>query len=133
MSFLTTFEKYLNQLEDIADEHDELTDTDVRERLYEVINWYFIWGHPIDKHFPRKYAMFSEVGDKLVEKVTRAFIEAANKEAADIPVGEARHALIENPDIETKLGETYDLYLGSSDEVLPAERPASDKIYGDYD
>ncbi len=133
MSFLVAFEKYLNQLEDIADENDELTDTDVRERLHEVINWYFIWGHPIDKHFPKKYAMFSEVGDKLVEKVTRIFIETANKEAADVPVGQARNDLIEKSGIETASGEYFDTYLGSSEEVLPAERPASDKLYGDYD
>jgi len=133
MSFLITFEKYLNELEEIASEHDELTDTDVRERLHEVINWYFIWGHSIDKHFPRRYAMFSEVGDRLVEKVTRVFIENANKEAADVPVGQARNDLIEKSEIETPSGEYFDTYLGSVDEVLPAERPASDKIYGDYD
>jgi hypothetical protein len=133
MSFLITFEKYLTQLDSIAQDHDELSDTDVRERLHEVINWYFIWGNPIDGKFPKKYAMFTEVGDKEVAKATREFIEQACKDVVDVPVGQARNDLIENSDIELESGATFDWYLGSIDEVLPAELPTSDDIYSDYE
>ena len=44
MAFSNVYTEYLNSLELIYQEHEELTDTDVRERLYVVINWYFIWG-----------------------------------------------------------------------------------------
>lgn len=133
MNFRGIYEKYLNTLENISDAHEEVTDTDVRERLHEVINWYFIWGKPVDSGFPEFYSMFSPEGDVLIAQATKVFIEQASEISSGIPVGAKRHSMIEDSSILTKSGETYDLYLGSAETVLPAEKPSSDDLYGDYD
>lgn len=132
MEFANIYRGYLNALEEIAEEHEELTDTDVRERLHEVINWYFIWGNPIERDFPLRYSMFSSEGDELVAKATKEFIESARQIVSEVEIGENRNELIEDFSIETNSGENYDLYLGSAETVLPQEKPASDTVYGDY-
>ena len=133
MTFSEVYTKYLNSLEQIHQKHDEITDTDVRERLHEVINWYFIWGKPLDANFPRRYSMFSAEGDNLVATATQKFIEEALQVASPIVVGAERHALIEDWSIVVNDGVTFDYFLGSSEDVLPAEKPTDDGIYGDYD
>jgi hypothetical protein len=118
---------YLNELAQLSRKHDELTDTDVRERLHEVINWCFIWGKPL-KIFPGDFEMMSAPGNKAVAAATKSFIEDALAivKADRVKPGAARHALIEDPRAKTSKGDSYDLFLGSSDEVLPAEKPAPD-------
>ena len=133
MTFIEIYKDYLNTLEAISGEHEELTDTDVRERLHEVINWYFVWGNPIDPDFPLLYGMFSPEGDEQVAKATKIFMEQSTKAVADVSLGEERNTLIEDISIATVSGETYDLYLGSAETALPAEEPSSDGLYGDYD
>lgn len=130
MTFDERYTEFLNALEDIEAEHDELTDTDVRERMHEAINWYFVWGHPMDGDFPQRYAMFSQEGDAWVAKAVRAFVEDACKIAADLKPGAERHAALENPNIESKAGNSYDWFLGSSDAPVPLQRPAKDSLYG---
>ncbi|NBI56419.1 hypothetical protein [Photobacterium alginatilyticum] len=133
MNFRAIYEKYLNTLENISNDHEETTDTDVRERLHEVINWYFIWGKSVDSEFPLLYSMFSPEGDALIAQATKNFIEQASEISSKIPVGAKRNAMIEDSSVLTKSGESYDLYLGSAETVLPAEKPANDDLYGDYD
>ena len=133
MDFDSVYTAFLNALEHIAEEHDELTDTDVRERLREVINYYFVWANPVDDNFPEKYAMFSEEGDALVAQATRRFIEQAQQVASDVAVGNARNDLLENSEVETEEGAYFDEFIGSTEEALPEEPPASDAVYGDYD
>lgn len=132
MTFDERYTEFLNALEDAALEHDELTDTEVRERMHEVINWYFVWGNPLDAEFPKRYAMFSAEGDKKVAQAVRAFVEDACRIGADLQPGAERHAALENFSIETKAGNSYDWFLGSSDKPVPPERPASDSLYGEY-
>lgn len=133
MDFLSVYIEYLNKLESISIEHDEITDTDVRERLHEVINWYFIWGKQLDSSFPEKYAMFSKKGDAKVATATRSFVEKALKIVENIPIGQARNDLIEDSNAQTEKGNHYWVFLGSTDEVISAEYPTSDNLYGDYD
>lgn len=133
MGFDFIYTDYLNELEHIAEEHDELTDTDVRERLRDVINYYFVWGNPVDESFPQKYAMFSAEGDALVAQATRNFVEQAQQAASDVAVGNARNDLLESAEVETEEGASFDEFIGSTDEALPEEEPASDDVYGDYD
>ena len=132
MTFASRYTKFLNTLEEISEEYDELTDTDVRERLHEVINWYFIWGKPVDNDFPKLYGMFSPEGDARVARAVRSFVEEASVIAANLEFGMERNATIENPEITTESGNSYDLFLGSADVVLPPRKPASDDLYGDY-
>lgn len=65
---------YLNELDELSQTYDELTDTDVRERLRDIIDWFFVWGHET-KNFPKRFAMFSSKADKKVRTATLHFIE----------------------------------------------------------
>ncbi len=132
MDFDSIYTDYLNELQRIAETHDELTDTDVRERLRLTLNYYFVWDNALDTAFPQKYAMFSAEGDALVAQATKAFIEQAQQATVDVAPGDARNALLENSNIETLEGSPYDVFIGSSDETLPEAQPASDAVYGDY-
>ena len=58
MEFRKRYVAFLNELSKLAKTHDELTDTDVRERLHEVINYHFVWDKPM-KGFPKRFAMMS--------------------------------------------------------------------------
>lgn len=131
MSFNKRYVAFLSQLEEIADGHDELTDTDVRERLHEVLNYYFVWGKGSIAELPNRFAMSSSTADKCVAKAVKSFVVDAlsivDKEGID--AGAPRHALIEDDTAVTSKGNTYDVFLGSSDEPLPATPPASDKKF----
>ncbi|HEU5136638.1 MAG TPA: hypothetical protein VFU13_15935 [Steroidobacteraceae bacterium] len=130
MEFGRLYSAYLNRLQVIARSHDELTDTDVRERLHEVINYFFIWDKPQGR-FPKKFAMMSAGADRAVAAATRAFINEALKFArkSGIEAGAARHALIEDDSVKSRNGDAYDVYLGSSPRVQAAKRPAPDSTY----
>ena len=133
MNFKQRYTEFLNTLEDITEIHDELTDTDVRERMHEVINWYFVWGNPMDSEFPQRYAMFSLEGDNLVAEAVRSFVEDSCRIGTNLEIGVERNTALEDPSIETQGGNSYDCFLGSSDDPVPGDRPSSDLIYGDYE
>lgn len=130
MDFRKRYIGYLNELAKLSRKHDELTDTDVRERLHEVINWFFIWGKPIQA-FPKQFAMMSAAGNQSVAAATRNFIDdaLAIAKAEGVKPGAARHALIEDPKAKSSKGDGYDVFLGSSDAVLPARKPAPDSVH----
>lgn len=128
MEFLQHYQEFLNRLETISEKHDELTDTDVRERLHEVINWYFVWGNPLFD-FPQYYSMFSKKGNKLVSTATKKFITATQNIVT--PIGQERNDLLENPSAITLSGQSYDTFIGSIDTVLPPTKPTPDSIYLD--
>jgi hypothetical protein len=131
MIFLERYIQFLNELESISHNHDELTDTDVRERLREMINYYFVWGNPVGVDFSQRYSMFTPEGDEQVFKAVRSFITEAQAWADNngIPVGQDRHSLLENQEAITAEGNEYDLFLGFSDDVLSEEKPSSDDIF----
>jgi len=130
MDFRTRYIAFLDQLRTLAKSHDDLTDTDVRERLHQVINYFFIWGKPL-KGFPKRFEMMSARGDRALAPKVRSFVVDARRIAAKtrIRTGAARHALIEDPLAVNRNGDSYDVYIGSSDKVLPAEKPAPDSSY----
>jgi hypothetical protein len=110
--------QFYNQLEGICQEHKELTDTDVRETLYAALNYYFIWGKPTDR-LPVNYSMLSVKGNKDVADALEDFIKQAQEMATaeDIPVGQPRFEILQDDSITTKGGETYDLFIGFSEEI----------------
>jgi hypothetical protein len=134
MSFLDCYKQFLSELEQISDEHDEVTDTDVRQRLRAVINYYFVWGLPIADDFPKRYALFSEQGDSRVYQAVHKFIveAVAAAEQEGLSQGEARHKALENEDATTERFASYGEFLGSVEEVLPAEKPAADETCNYY-
>lgn len=132
MDFESIYAEFLNELEAIAADHHELTDTTVRERLREVINYYFVWGHKEDKDFPQCYGMFSVKGDQKIVDAVRQFLDNAKQVTADVALGDDRNYLLENFDIETENGAYFDEFIGSADEALNDEPPSSDRFYGNY-
>jgi hypothetical protein len=121
---------FLNELSSLAREHDELTDTDVRERLHEVIHYHFVWAKPMSG-FPKRFAMMSLAADRALAACVKRFVKDARRMADDdgIKVGAARHALLEDDTARTRRRETYDVFLGSSEKVLPARKPTPDSVY----
>jgi hypothetical protein len=135
MTFLERYIQFLNELEMIDKNHDGLTDTDVRERLHGVINYYFTWGNPIEQDIPRYFFMPTPEGDKEVFKTLYSFIIdaliCANEEGLNS--AQSRHEALENPMAVTSKGNSYDLFLGSSAQVLAPEKPDMGDDYGYFD
>lgn len=131
MDFRTCYTDFLERLDAIADTCEELTDTEVRERMREVIEYYFVWDQPIDADFPRCYAMFTETADAQVAAAVHEFVVTARRlaQAEGLAPGAARHAAIEDATIETDAGTMYDEYLGSTDAVTAPVPPAADALY----
>lgn len=130
MGFRERYVAYLNQLQSLARKHDEVTDTEVRERLHEVINYFFIWDKPLTG-FPKRFAMTSDSANRALAEVTRAFVLDARSlaRAARVAKGAARHALIEDDSAKSRDGRTYDVYLGSLDRVAQVRKPGADSFY----
>ncbi len=128
--FRKRYVEFLNELSKLAKAHDELTDTDVRERLHEVINYHFVWGKPM-KGFAKRFAMMSTAADRKVAAIVKKYVVDARRIAddANIKVGAARHVLLEDSGAKTRRGESHDVFLGSTDKVLPARKPAPDSQY----
>ena len=74
----TVILNFYNQLEEISQVHEELTDTDVREDLAETLHYYFVWGKPMDR-LPSNYSMFSKEGDELISIAVNDFLKTARE------------------------------------------------------
>lgn len=107
-------------LEDLAQDHEELTDTDVREALAETLNHYFTWEQP-QETMPETYFMFSAKGDRGVANAVAEFLAEAlpAAHAEGVGPGQPRHDVLQDDSISTDNGETYDLFIGQSDEPRP--------------
>ncbi len=134
MKFVERYVQFLNELEEINQNHNELTDTDVRERLREVINYYFTWDNAIESDFPQRLSMFTPEGDKQVSKAVHNFIiDVTNwAKTEGVGLGQTRHSLLEDEEAISSEGNSYWLFLGFRDDVLPMKKPSSDEIF-DYD
>ncbi|MBX3187352.1 MAG: hypothetical protein KF764_23605 [Labilithrix sp.] len=121
----------LESLDRISVEHEELTDTDVRESMHLALNWYFVWGKDRSR-FPRSFGMFSAEGDLLVANAIRHFLDAVEKlgELSGIPVGQARLDVLQAESAVTVGGKFYDEFIGYRDTPLPAE-PLPEDMFGD--
>ncbi len=129
-SFRKRYIAFLNELSKLARKHDELTDTEVRERLHEVINYHFVWSKPMTG-FAERYSMMSAAGDRALAPIVKKFVTDARRiaDAARIGRGAARHELLQDPAAKSRRGELFDEFLGSSDPVLPARKPTPDSTY----
>ena len=112
-------ERFLCDLERIESEHEELTDTDVREAIHCSVNEFIVWGRTYQQ-FPTTFGMFSSYGDQLVADAFRIFLTAIRNDALleDIPVGEARLNALQGAGAKSRAGAEYDEYLGHRDTPL---------------
>ncbi|MCX4248131.1 hypothetical protein [Paraliomyxa miuraensis] len=123
----------LEKLKRIALEHEEVTDTDVRESMHLALNCYFVWGQDRSR-FPRSFGMFSAEGDLLIARAIREFLDAAEQssEISRIPVGQARLDVLQAESAVTADGMLYDEFIGHRDTPLPAE-PLPEHMFADGD
>ncbi len=125
-----------NELEQISIEHEELTDTDVRECLHLTLNYYFVWGRDRTL-FPRTFRMFTRAADLQVAAVVRRFLDAvaSSHHMAGAPMGQARLDLLQADTERTTGGLPYDVFIGHVGVVLPPEPLPEDMFeepeYGD--
>ena len=74
-------DRLFDDLDAIADAHDDLTDTDVREAIDEVLAHAFVWGQPLPA-WPRTFRMLSRAGDQRVSRAVQRFLAHALLHAA---------------------------------------------------
>jgi hypothetical protein len=77
-----TLRRLLNRLDTIAEEHEEVGDTDVRESMSITVFNGFL-RPTSDFELPDSYAMFSEQGDQLVRQALAEFLSAARRYAVE--------------------------------------------------
>jgi len=111
-----------NKLEILFSEYSELMDTDVREAIHLTLNYFFVWEKYRDK-FPVSYCMFSGKGDRDVGEIIEEFIVSAKNEPdfPNILMGQERLNLLQNSNIKTANGLSYDDFIGHTDIPLPPD------------
>jgi len=108
--------KLIDDLDAVAVEHEEVSDTDVREQMYEAVHKSFIAPLP-GYALPGSFGMFSEEGDRKALIAIREFL--AHPEiaaaAASLKTPEARLDAFQDIDVQSDAGNAYDWYFGYSD------------------
>ncbi len=104
--------KFLDALEAIGGDHEELYDTDVRERVGEVIERLLVTpSGSID--VPRDLGMFSEEGNRLVAGALERYLAEAVPRADELQLDEAaRRVAVWDGDAVSRTGSTVDEFLG---------------------
>jgi hypothetical protein len=120
MTFLNEVVRFLEELELIGCEHGEVTDTDVRDAVYLVLNYHVVWGHPMTQ-VPQTFGMQSRIGDRLVADTVCRFVSRAlnSGELRAVPVGQSRLDILQSNGARTANGAAYDEFIGHGDAPLP--------------
>ena len=111
--------KALRQLLDAFDKtfekHEEIGDTDVREKMLEAIHFGFIKPKQSYK-LPTKFGMFSEPADKLVHAAIQKFLRHPEVLAARklLKTPEDRMVAFQDYDVETRESTSVSEYFGYS-------------------
>lgn len=131
MKIRTAVASLLAELERISLDHEEVTDSEVRESMHLVLNRCFVWARE-QSPFPRRFAMSSRQGDSLVASALRRFLEttALPEMASSVPLGQPRLDLLQDPDVATENGSRYDDFLGHRDTPLPPD-PLPERMFAD--
>ncbi|MES9904410.1 MAG: hypothetical protein ABW168_17255 [Sedimenticola sp.] len=127
-------EDFFSELKQLAEKHEELTDTDVREALHITLNYFFVWKKEASS-YPISYGMFSKEGDRLVAESVKTFLNAITNypEIVSVPIGQERLNLLQNSNMSLG-GSQYDEFIGHSDSPLPPDTlPGYLFDEGDYD
>ena len=112
--------KALKQLLDALDKlaeggHDEVTDTDVRERMHDAVFKTLVDPQP-DYLLPDEFGMFSPEGNREVKVILSKFIAHPEfAEAKKLPSPKERLDVFQDVDVESAGGNTYDEYFGYND------------------
>ncbi|HWN96121.1 MAG TPA: hypothetical protein VNT99_13875 [Methylomirabilota bacterium] len=102
-------------LDKIFERHEEIGDTDVREKMFAAIHFGFIKPKRGYK-LPAKFGMFSEPADKLVHAVLQEFLRHPEVLAARklLKTPEDRMTAFQDDDVETRVSTSFFDYFGYS-------------------
>jgi hypothetical protein len=108
--------RLLEDLDRIAKKHEEVADTDVRERMSAALRMKFL-GPKRRGRFPQQFGMFSAQGNARVRQALLSFTEAANAVAtkAKLTTPRSRLDAFQNIKVKSRSGSTYDEYFGHCD------------------
>lgn len=103
----------LTKLDRIFDQHEELGDTDVRERMFDAVFLGFIRPKPAYS-LPARFGMFTEEGNKLVRAAIQEFLAhpqviAAGKKLKTV---QERMYAFQDDAVETAGGTQFSEYFG---------------------
>jgi hypothetical protein len=103
----------LNALDKIAEEYDEVLDTDVREEMRQAVESALLEPVP-DYQLPDEFAMFEPKGNAKVKAALAKFIASAQAEceAAGLKTRDDRLRAFQDIEVESRDGNTYDEYFG---------------------
>ena len=106
----------LNALDKLVEGgHDEVMDTDVRERMHDAVYKTLVEPQP-DYLLPDEFGMFSPEGNKKVSTVLAKFFAHSDvAEAKKLPTPKARLDAFQDVEVESAEGNTYDEYFGYND------------------
>jgi|GEM_PF-1770052 len=126
--------KLFDGIEQLAENHSEVYDTDVRESIHLALNHHFVWGVDMGKSIV-SFGMFSRDGDERLAGLVDGFIRSVEVRQAIASVSsvESRLAMLQDGGIKTSNGRKYDEFFGHVDTALSLE-PLPKHMYqsGDY-
>ena len=101
----------LNELDSIAEEHEEIIDTDVRENMGDALHHAYL--EPTAGYaLPDDYEMEQPEGNAAIKAALMKFVAAAKAESPSLATREARLAAFQDLEVESEAGNTYDEYFG---------------------
>ncbi len=106
----------IDDLVKVDEEHEEVTDTDVREEMFTAIHQAFI--EPKDKFkLPNDFAMFSPKGNKKVKEALQRFLSNPEVQTAakELKRPQERLDAFQDLSVEGSNGYTYDEFFGYAD------------------
>ncbi|MCU0705209.1 MAG: hypothetical protein MUF18_14645 [Fimbriiglobus sp.] len=108
----------LNALDKVAEDFEEVTDTDVREQMRDAVENALL--APVSGYqLPDEFGMFEAKGNAKVKAALAKFIAAAQVEAdaAGLKTRADRLRAFQDIDVESRDGNTYDEYFGYDDSL----------------
>lgn len=126
----TALKELLDALDQVCEQHEELGDTDVRERMAEAIEKAFALKEP-GYRLPRRFGMFSRQGDAKVRAALVAFLMHPEVALATrtLETPEARLAAFQDGTVTSSRGSTFDTYFGYTRNLnAKKHRPAPEPI-----
>jgi hypothetical protein len=105
--------RLLDRLDAIAEQHEEVGDTDVREAMSDAVFDGFL-RRVAGFELPERFAMFSKEGDRLVRQALAEFLPAANRHAGEAGLASFHERLTAFQDsaVQSAAGSYYDDYFG---------------------
>jgi hypothetical protein len=108
----------MEQLEAIGEQHEELYDTDVRERMFEAVKRAFLKPER-GYQLPKDFGMFDAASNPPIRDALQKYVTKASQRAHTLGISKPEDRLAAFQDIgaQTKTGQSYDSFFGHSDSI----------------